>query len=68
MFYIIVIFEKRIYIFIYINSINNIVNNWYENDIDSRVNMFWGRKVGWWIYFKIKKKIYNIVSCLKNKI
>lgn len=62
MFYIIATFEKRTYISIYINSINNIVNNRYENDIDSRVNIFRGRKVGWWTYFKTKKKIHNIDS------
>lgn len=46
MFYIIATFEKRTYISIYTNSINNIVNNRYENDIDKRKNIFGGRKVG----------------------
>lgn len=46
MFYIIATFEKRTYISIYTNSINNIVNNRYENDIDKRKNIFRGRKVG----------------------
>lgn len=45
MFYIIATFEKRTYIAIYTNSINNIVNNRYENDIDKRKNIFRGRKV-----------------------
>lgn len=46
MFYIIATLEKRTYISIYTNSINNIVNNRYENDIDKRKNIFRGRKVG----------------------
>lgn len=46
MFYIIATLEKRTYISIYTNSINNIVNNRYENDIDKGKNIFRGRKVG----------------------
>lgn len=36
MFYIIATFEKRTYISVYTNSINNIVKNRYENDIDKK--------------------------------
>lgn len=46
MFYIIATFEKRTYISIYTNSINNIVKNRYENDIDKKEKHIWREKGG----------------------
>lgn len=62
MFYIIATLEKRTYISIYTNSINNIVNNRYENDIDKRKNIFRGRKVGVVDILQNQEKNNNIDS------
>lgn len=46
MFYIIATLEKRTYISVYTNSINNIVKNRYENDIDKKEKHFSREKGG----------------------